>query len=87
MLDKVDPFVEVRCSNGSKQVVKTKTIDNNESPIWNHADQFELEMPEAEYSHLKLTFTVFDYNYSINSIKGKYEADLAELFKSKQWFN
>lgn len=35
-MDKSDPFVEIKVSKGEKKVIKTKVIDDNENPVWNH---------------------------------------------------
>lgn len=37
-MDKSDPFTEVKISKGDKKIIKTKVIDDNENPIWNHSD-------------------------------------------------
>lgn len=37
-MDKSDPFTEVKVSKGDKKIIKTKVIDDNENPIWNHSD-------------------------------------------------
>jgi Ca2+-dependent lipid-binding protein len=35
--DKSDPFVEAKVSKGDKKIIKTKVIDDNENPTWNHS--------------------------------------------------
>jgi len=39
-----DPYVEFKISKGSKQIIKSKTIDDDPNPAWNFSGEFTLDM-------------------------------------------
>lgn len=39
-----DPYVEFKISKGSKQILKSNTIDNDPNPVWNFSGEFALDM-------------------------------------------
>lgn len=87
--DKSDPFCEVKVSKGEKKVIKTKVIDDNENPKWNHSDEFTLDLTEEEWGSLKLYATVFDYDLAMNDKLGSIEIQLKDYFYNKErpWFD
>lgn len=87
--DKSDPFCEVKLSKGEKKVIKTKVIDDNENPKWNHSDEFTLDLTEDDWSSLKLYATVFDYDLAMNDKLGSIEIQLKDYFYNKErpWFD
>ena len=36
MTDVPDPFAEIKLSSGDKNILTTKTLDNNANPVWNY---------------------------------------------------
>ncbi|KRX05860.1 C2 domain [Pseudocohnilembus persalinus] len=86
--DTPDAFVTIKCSKGNKKEIKTKTIHDNLSPVWDHKDQIELDLPKEQYEHFQLFITLYDYNYTINSNLGKIDLDISHLFvKPGEWLN
>jgi Ca2+-dependent lipid-binding protein len=90
MMGASDCYCEMTLSKKSNcsKIITTKTIDNNLNPVWNHEDNFQLNLPKQDYVEVKLFCKVFDYDYLKNSILGKVIIDLDPLFaKAGEWHN
>ncbi|KAL4493478.1 hypothetical protein ABPG72_007486 [Tetrahymena utriculariae] len=87
--DKSDPFTEIKISKGDKKIIKTKVIDDNENPNWNHSDSFKLDLSEEDWDTLKLYVVVYDYDYTINDKLGSLEIHLKDYFydKERKWYD
>jgi Ca2+-dependent lipid-binding protein len=75
-----DPFVEVKVSLGDKNVLRSKTIDDNANPIWNFQGDFKLAL--QQYKDMKVMLTVYDYDVDANDFLGFVEVDIDSLFKN-----
>ena len=85
---KSDPFCQVNLNEGDKKVIKTKIIENNKNPVWNHKDSFEIDVPEAEFGDFSAFVKVFDYDYDANDLLGSVTVELNDLFKVPgSWIN
>jgi hypothetical protein len=85
---KSDPYCQVNLNKGDKKVIKTKTIDNSRDPVWNHKDQFEIDVLEADFNDFSAFVKIFDYDFDSNDLLGSVTIDLTEVFKTPgAWIN
>ena len=83
-----DPFAEVKINKFVKQTIRTKTIDDNCYPVWDHEDNFTIDIKESESKGLSLLFTVYDYDIDSNDFLGNYDISLDDYFDNPgKWYN
>lgn len=42
------------CTKGPNKIIKTKTLDDNLNPVWNHSDTIPLDLPEDDLQNIYL---------------------------------
>lgn len=83
-----DPFVEIEMNRGIKQKLKTKPIDNNCSPEWNHQEELALSFNMANLKGLELKSTVFDKDTMSKTFLGDTVINIENLIENPgSWYN
>ncbi|KAI8647707.1 C2 domain-containing protein [Parasitella parasitica] len=76
---KNDPYVELWLDEDYKQ--KSKTVKNNDNPVWNEPFLFQIEKGSSKH---KLHFKVYDEDKLGEDKIGDGSLDISEVFKGKR---
>ena len=83
-----DPFAIISLNKGEKKHIKTKVIDDNHNPKWEHKDMFQISVSEKEFSDFKLLVKILDYDYTSDDLLGSVVIDLDDIMKNPgKWIN
>ena len=83
-----DPFAIVSVNKGEKKHIKTKVIDDNHNPKWEHKESLIISVSEKEFSDFKLLVKILDYDYTGDALLGSVVIDLDEIMKAPgKWLN